>query len=62
MPTYDERLVWGPGDGHGLVSHKVKPRNGGEPWTVTKLNCWENWVINSSLAGKRNVPFLDALG
>jgi len=46
MPTYDERLVWGIGDGHGLVAHKVQPKKEkSEPWTVTKLNCWENWVI-----------------
>lgn len=38
MPTYDERLVWGQGDGHGLVAHEVKG------FRVTRLNCWENWV------------------
>ena len=38
MPTYDERLVWGAGDGHGLVAHEVKG------FRVTRLNCWENWV------------------
>ncbi len=38
MPTYEERMVWGLGDGHGLQVHTVGPvRVGG-------LNCWENWV------------------
>ena len=37
-PTYDERLVWGSGDGHGLQVHEV-----GE-FKVSGLNCWENWV------------------
>ena len=38
MPTYEERLVWCVGDGHGLRSHDV-----GEG-RVTALNCWENWM------------------
>ena len=38
MPTYDERLVWSPGDGHGLRVHPL-----GE-FTVGGLNCWENWM------------------
>ena len=38
MPTYEERLVWGPGDGHGLVTHRVGP------FMVGALNCWENWM------------------
>jgi len=38
MPTYEERLVWGQGDGHGLrVHHAAGARVGG-------LNCWENWM------------------
>ncbi len=37
-PTYEERLVWGPGDGHGLRAHSVA---GG---LVGGLNCWENWM------------------
>jgi len=38
MPTYEERLVWGQGDGHGLRVHPVAgARVGG-------LNCWENWM------------------
>lgn len=38
MPTYEERLSWGTGDGAGLVTHPV------EPFTVGALNCWENWM------------------
>jgi len=38
MPTYDERLVWSPGDGHGLQVHPLGP------FTVGCLNCWENWM------------------
>jgi nitrilase len=37
-PTYEERLVWGAGDGHGLRVHEHRSvRVGG-------LNCWENWM------------------
>lgn len=38
MPTYDERLCWAPGDGHGLVVHDV------EAFRLGSLNCWENWI------------------
>lgn len=38
MPTYEERLAWSPGDGNGLVTHKIPP------FTVGGLNCWENWM------------------
>ena len=38
MPTYEERLVWSIGDGHGLRTHRL-----GE-FTVGGLNCWENWL------------------
>ena len=38
QPTYDERLTWAPGDGHGLQVH---PLNG---FTLGGLNCWENWM------------------
>jgi len=38
MPTYEERLVWAIGDGHGLRTHAL-----GE-FTVGGLNCWENWL------------------
>ena len=38
QPTYDERLCWAQGDGHGLQAHDLKGfRLGG-------LNCWENWM------------------
>jgi nitrilase len=38
MPTYEERLVWSPGDGHGLRTHRLGA------FTVGGLNCWENWM------------------
>jgi len=38
MPTYEERLSWSTGDGHGLVTHSL------EDFTVGGLNCWENWM------------------
>ena len=38
MPTYEERLTWSPGDGHGLRVHCLGP------FTVGGLNCWENWM------------------
>ena len=38
QPTYDERLTWSPGDGHGLRVHALKK------FTVGGLNCWENWM------------------
>ncbi len=38
MPTYEERLTWAPGDGHGLRVHRLGP------FTVGGLNCWENWM------------------
>jgi len=38
QPTYDERLTWAPGDGHGLKVHSLKA------FTVGGLNCWENWM------------------
>jgi nitrilase len=44
QPTYEERLVWGQGDGHGLVTHSL-----GE-FTVGGLNCWENWMPLSRTA------------
>ena len=38
MPTYEERLIWSPGDGHGLRVHSIGP------FTLGGLNCWENWM------------------
>ncbi len=38
QPTYEERLVWAPGDGHGLVTHRLGD------FTLGGLNCWENWM------------------
>ena len=38
QPTYEERLVWGQGDGHGLRCHALGP------FTAGGLNCWENWL------------------
>ena len=38
MPTYEERLVWAAGDGHGLRTHSVGP------FVVAGLSCWENWM------------------
>jgi nitrilase len=38
MPTYEERLVWAAGDGHGLRTHPVGP------FEVGGLSCWENWM------------------
>ena len=37
-PTYEERLVWSPGDGHGLQVHDL------QGFRVGGLNCWENWM------------------
>ena len=38
MPTYEERLAWGAGDGAGLVVHAVGA------FRLGALNCWENWM------------------
>lgn len=48
MPTYEERLSWGTGDGHGLRVFPVGP------FQVGGLNCWENWIplLRSSLYGQ----------
>ncbi|SCZ61310.1 carbon-nitrogen hydrolase family protein [Epibacterium ulvae] len=37
-PTYEERLAWAQGDGHGLVVHDLGP------FRVGGLNCYENWL------------------
>ena len=48
QPTYEERLVWGAGDGHGLRTHPLGA------FTVGGLNCWENWLplARASLYGQ----------
>src|SRR5262249_54394317 len=38
VPTYEERLIWSNGDGHGLRTYRVGP------FCVGGLNCWENWM------------------
>ena len=38
MPTWEERLVWAIGDGHGLRTWRL------DAFTVGALNCWENWM------------------
>lgn len=38
QPTYEERLVWSPGDGQGLRCMPVGD------FTMGTLNCWENWM------------------
>lgn len=44
VPTYDERLVWGQGDGAGLITHPVGKA------VVGSLNCWENWMPQARTA------------
>lgn len=44
QPTYEERLVWAPGDGAGLVTHRLGA------FTIGGLNCWENWMPLSRAA------------
>ena len=44
VPTYEERLVWSNGDGHGLRVHSLGA------FTVGGLNCWENWMPLSRAA------------
>lgn len=43
-PTYEERLAWASGDGHGLRTHAL------EAFTVGGLNCFENWMPLSRAA------------
>lgn len=38
MPTHEERLVWSPGDAHGLRCHRIGA------FSLGSLNCWENWM------------------
>lgn len=44
MPTYEERLAWSIGDGHGLQVHPLGA------FTVGGLNCWENWMPLARMA------------
>lgn len=44
VPTYEERLAWGWGDGFGLKVQQV------DGWRVSALNCWENWMPAARLA------------
>lgn len=44
QPTFEERLTWSPGDGHGLRVHPLKQ------FTLGGLNCWENWMPLSRTA------------
>ncbi len=37
-PTFEERLTWSDGDGHGLEVHSLKQ------FSLGGLNCWENWM------------------
>jgi nitrilase len=43
VPTYEERLAWAPGDGHGLRAHEFVTRSG-VTVRIGALNCWENWM------------------
>ena len=38
QPTYEERLTWAAGDGHGLRTFPLGK------FTLGGLNCWENWM------------------
>ncbi len=38
QPTYEERLAWAAGDGHGLLVHKLGA------FQLGGLNCYENWM------------------
>lgn len=42
VPTYTERLVWGPGDGNGVRAVDVPTRDGIA--RVGGLVCWEHWM------------------
>jgi nitrilase len=44
QPTYEERLAWAPGDGHGLRVHDLGS------FRVGGLNCFENWMPLSRAA------------
>jgi nitrilase len=44
QPTYEERMAWAQGDGHGLRVHDLAP------FSVGGLNCFENWMPLSRAA------------
>ena len=44
QPTYEERLAWAQGDGHGLQVHALGP------FRVGGLNCFENWLPLARMA------------
>lgn len=44
VPTWEERLAWTPGDGHGLRVHALAGAR------VSTLNCWENWMPQARFA------------
>jgi nitrilase len=44
VPTYEERLTWSPGDGHGLQVHPLNA------FKIGGLNCFENWMPLSRAA------------
>jgi nitrilase len=44
QPTFEERLCWSAGDGHGLQTHTLND------FTLGGLNCWENWMPLSRTA------------
>ena len=48
MPTYEERLTWSQGDGHGLRVHRIGS------FSMGALNCWENWMplVRAALYGQ----------
>jgi len=43
-PTYEERLVWADGDSSDLRAVATDFGLGGDPWRLSALNCWENWM------------------
>lgn len=49
QPTYEERLAWAAGDGHGLSVHAITGRDG-DTMRVGGLNCWENWMPQARMA------------
>jgi predicted amidohydrolase len=47
VPTYTERLLWGPGDADGLRAVDVggaPEDHGGSRWRLGALVCWEHWM------------------